>query len=406
VPQLLPFRGLRYARPATDYSALICPPYDVISPADRERLAGRDPANAVHVELPASYLDAARLLTEWQQAGTLQRDVHALVYPYEQQYRLADSAARRARGLICLLGLEQAGRASVRRHEHTLAGPKEDRFRLMQAVRANLSPIVLLYQAPAELAVEQLLDGLMSASPVADAVDDAGTRHRLWAVDPTVEPAAARLLAGVANCPLTIADGHHRYQTALRFHEQVGGPGSERVLALLVEADGGGLSVLPTHRLVSAAGVDVLTRAAAVFDAERVTGAAAMAAPAHSGEIGLWTRDGALRLRPRDRQQAHMAPSSAIIAGLDVAVLDAAYPALFGASAEQLTVEQRISYVHADAAAVAAVRRGSADAAFLLAPPPISTVLAVAAGGEVMPPKSTFFYPKAATGLVFNLLAP
>jgi uncharacterized protein (DUF1015 family) len=400
VPLLQPFRGLRYAAPAvTDYSAVICPPYDVITPADRERLAGRDPANAVHVELPVSYHDAGRIFDEWQANGTLRRDEREMVYFYEQRYRLADGAERVARGFICRLALDPTGPDSgVRAHEHTMSAPKEDRFRLMSAVRANLSPVILLYEASPELSAGNLLLSLTAGAADEQAVDDGGVKHRLWAVDPPAAPAAAALLTAVGRLPLTIADGHHRYATALRFCAEVGGPGAESVMALLFEANTGGLSVLATHRLVTSPGVDVLGHAVDLFDGTPVS-QPFEAFPAESGTIGIWTRAGGARLRARVRP-AGVSP----VDELDVSVLANALPRLVGASLDQLTVAGAISYTQDPAAAVGKVQAGEADVAFLLAPTPVEAVIDVAAAGGVMPPKSTFFYPKAATGLVFNPL--
>jgi uncharacterized protein (DUF1015 family) len=384
-----------------DYSAVICPPYDVISTAERAVLAARHPANAVHVELPASYGEANQLFEAWQADGTLRRDDRALIYVYEQDYRLADGRPRTARGFLCRLRLEPtAPGGDIRAHEHTMSAPKEDRFRLLSAVRANLSPVILLYQAGPDLPAGDLLAALTGAAADVEAVDDAGVSHRLWLVDPTTSAPAATLLAGVAPRPLTIADGHHRYQTALRFCAEVGGAGADEVLALLFEAGSGGLSVLATHRLVKSTAGNVLEQAAALFDV--TAGVSAVAAvPSEPGEIGVWTRTGGARLRRREHQ-----PSQSPVSELDVSVLADALPRLVGADLDGLTAAGRITYTQDAGAAVAAVDAGEAEAAFLLAPTPIKAVIEVAAAGEVMPPKSTFFFPKAATGFVFNPLAP
>jgi uncharacterized protein (DUF1015 family) len=384
-----------------DFSAVICPPYDVISTADRAVLAARHPANAVHVELPASYDEAHRLFEAWQADGTLRRDDRALLYVYEQRYRLADGRLRTSRGFLCRLRLEPTAAGSdVRAHEHTMSAPREDRFRLLSAVRANLSPVILLYEAGPDLPAGDLLAALTGPAPDVEAVDDAGFSHRLWLVDPALSAPAATLLAGVARLPLTIADGHHRYQTALRFCAEVGGAGADEVLALLFEAGSGGLSVLATHRLVKAVTGDVLDEAAAIFDV--TAGVSAVAAvPTEPGQIGIWTRAGGARLRRRERW-----PTPSPVSRLDVSMLAEALPRLVGADVDALTAASRISYTQDAGAAIAAVDAGEADAAFLLAPTPIGAVIEVAAAGEVMPPKSTFFYPKAATGLVFNPLAP
>jgi len=380
---------------------VICPPYDVISSAAREQLAARSPVNAVHVELPATYDEAGRLFAAWQANGTLRRDDREMIYVYEQRYRLADGVERTARGFMCRLRLEPAATDSeVHAHEHTMSAPKEDRYRLLSAVRANLSPVILLYEAGPDLPAANLLSTLTSALPDEQALDDGGVRHRLWVVDPLALPEAARLLQGVGGLPLTIADGHHRYATALRFCAEVGGPGADHVLALLFEAATGGLSVLATHRTVKAPGFDVLERAAGTFTFTPVA-TASQALPVLPGEIGVWTAAGGGRMRAQRNSG-----SSSSVDDLDVSVLSGALPELVGASVDELTAANRISYTQDPAGAVEAVTSGAADVAFLLAPTPVDSVIEVAAAGQVMPPKSTFFFPKAATGLVFNPLVP
>ncbi len=408
MPDLRPLRGLRYDRVAVpDMAAVICPPYDVISPAERKILAARHPANAVNVELPESYDAAARLFAAWQADGTLRRDEKPQLYVYEQRYTRADGSAARARGFMCRLRLaELVSGGQVRAHEHTMAGPKEDRYQLLRAVRANLSPVVLLYDAGPGVDIEGLLDGLGSGAADIDAGDDAGVRHLLWAVDPAVSW-ASDLVAAVSGVPLTIADGHHRYQTALRYCAEVGGAGAEFVLSLLVEARTGGLTVLATHRLIRGVdGARVLTAAGELFELEAVATADELLVDMSRGVIGLWSRQGGARLRPRADRIEPLLPVSAspALRTLDVTVLNSAYTSLVGSNTDQLTADGRIAYTKDAAEAIAAVEAGGADIAFLLAPTPIPAVLEVAAAGEVMPPKSTYFYPKPATGLVFNVL--
>jgi uncharacterized protein (DUF1015 family) len=412
VPDLRPLRGLRYDPVAVpDLAAVICPPYDVISPGEREILAARHPANAVHVELPESYEGAARLFAAWQADGTLQRDEQPQLYVYEQRYTRADGSAARARGFMCRLRLaELMPGGDVRAHEHTMAGPKEDRYQLLRAVRANLSPVVLLYEARHDgepgVDVDGLLDVLGSGAPDIDAVDDAGVRHLAWLADPALSGSSA-LLHAAGSVPLTIADGHHRYQTALRYCAEAGGPGADYVLALLVEARTGGLSVLATHRLIRGVdGARVLAAAGELFAIEPAASAEELLADVPRGAIGLWTRHGGGRLRPRADRIESLLPDSAppALRALDVTILNAAYPSLLGAGADQLTAADRIAYTKDAGEAIAAVEAGAADVAFVLAPTPVAAVLDVAAAGEVMPPKSTYFYPKPATGLVFNVL--
>lgn len=422
VPELRPFRGLRYDRRAVpDASAVLCPPYDVISPAQREALAARDPRNAVHVELPVpyggedSYAHAARIFAGWQSDGTLVRDQRPLIYPYDQRSVAGDDVA--ARGFFCLLRLEPLGRhSSVRPHERTRAAPKEDRYRLLEAVRANLSPVVLLYQSDGghDGSSARLLEELMSGPPATVGEDDDGLRHRLWAADPEMSAAARRLLALASAAPLTIADGHHRYETALRFQASQAGASSaaaaDFVLVLLYDAYSGGLNVLPTHRTVRGVPSDssILAEAAKLFRVTEVhDGDELPALLSQPGRIGIWTRTARALLEPRAEAIDELLPATAseAVRRLDVTILDSVLRRLVGRSAEALLDGGDLSYTRDARAAVASVRAGEADACFLVPPTPVSAVLEVAAGGQQMPHKSTYFHPKAATGLVFNTLS-
>ncbi len=402
---------------------MICPPYDIISAEQRARLAARDPRNAVHVELPASasdtppgeaaYRAAGELFARWQGDGTLRREERPLIYVYEQRYRLDDGSAGRCRGFFCGLRLEQPGRdAGVRPHEHTLAAPKEDRYRLLRAVRANLSPVLLLYQhAAGDVPPAQLLDRLTDRPAEREATADDGIVHRLWTADPALSAEAAQLLAAAASGPLTIADGHHRYQTALRFRDETAvasraeDAAADFVLALLYEAASGGLRIAPTHRLISGVG-DTESLFAALGEllaVEHHARPANVLNAIRNGGIGIWTRHGGARLAvPGERGRATL---SAGERELDVSVLARALPRLLGVTTDELERRGVLWYTRAADEAVHSVDDGTADAAFLLNPTPIESVLSHAARGEVMPPKSTYFEPKAATGLVFNPLS-
>jgi uncharacterized protein (DUF1015 family) len=433
VPQLLPFRALRYGvpDPVPDLSAVLCPPYDVISPAERARLAALDPRNAVHVELPEADTDetnaagtpydvAAATFARWLADGTLRRDDRPMIYVYEQRYTAADGSDAAARGFFCRLRLEPYGpKSGILPHEATMSGPKEDRFRLMSAVKANLSPVLLMYDDEARGASGAgLVDSIVSAmTPTAEGAGPGGLVNRLWAVDPAESDRARELLALASAGRLTIADGHHRYETALRYRDEVGGPGADFVLALLYEAHSGGLAILPWHRVLSGVnGADLVDTAASYFDvtpfassADLVEALSAAGEPAPDGApgvMGLWTRDGGAMLRvDRSLVESLLPPSSSeTLRWMDVSVLSGTLSRMIGATSEELAAQGRLTYVSDIQGAVAEVESGRADATFLLHPTPIEQVLAVAAAGEHMPAKSTFFYPKAATGLVFNPL--
>jgi uncharacterized protein (DUF1015 family) len=411
VPDLRPFHAFRYAPSvARDLSRLLCPPYDVISPAERDRLAALHPANAVHVELPSSYASAAETLTGWIADGTLVRDSQPLIYPYEQTYEAPNGERLVARGVFCLLRLEPYGPTSgVRPHEATLSGPKEDRFRLLSAVRTNLSPVLLMYDA----SVSPAMDELAADPPAATGTTADGNRHRLWAVDPARSGAAREFLRVAAVGPLTIADGHHRYETALRYAGQPDAPrGADHALVLLYEAHSGGLALRPWHRLLSGVDADGLSAAAREFYRVEPRGSVADLVAAvgdgtdQTGRIGLWTRAGGWLLTVDRARVAPLLDASAseMLRWLDVNVLSVTLSRMIGASADSLAADGRLTYASDAAEAVASVESGTSDACFVLQPTPIESVLGVAAAGEYMPPKSTYFQPKAATGLVFNQL--
>jgi uncharacterized protein (DUF1015 family) len=398
VPQLRPFSGLRYDRAIVpDLGAVLCPPYDVISADERSRLIERDPHNAVRLELPDSYEEAASLLVTWQDAGVLARDERPMLYVYEQRYVVGESE-RVARSFFCRLRLEDYGRGSgVQPHERTLAAPKEDRFRLLEATRVNLSPVLLLYDDErGGAASASLLDALTGAPPTASAAGPGGVGQRLWAIDPEATPAANELLDLAGRGSLTIADGHHRYETALRYRDSPGAaPDAEYVLALLYDAHSGGLSLRPWHRVVAG------HLAAKSFEGRRVRDARDLLdqmqlaeSDTTPGIFGVWTRDVGMLLEiATDRSHE-----------LDVDVLSSTLPQMIGATTDELNANGRLTYTSDARQAIAAVDSGDAEVAFLVRPVPVESVLQVAADGGFMPPKSTFFHPKAATGLVFNPL--
>ena len=398
MPELAPFQGLRYAAASVpDLSAVLCPPYDVISAAERLALVERDPHNAVRLELPDSYDAAAALLDEWQREGVVLRDDRPLIYLYEQRYLLGGSE-QVARSFFCRLRLEPYGPGSgVRPHEHTLAAAKEDRFRLLAATRVNLSPVLFLYDdASGGAASGTLMDALMSAPPAAVAAGPGGVGQRLWAIDPEQTPAAKELLDLAGRNPVTIADGHHRYETALRYRDTPGAaPHADYVLALLYDANSGGLALRPWHRVVAG------PLAATQFDGRRVADAnelleqmRAAESDATPGIVGVWTRDGGMVLTLNADRDGE----------LDVDILSSTLPQMIGATTDELNASGRLTYTSDARQAIDSVESGAAEVCFLVRPTPVQSVLSVAAAGGFMPPKSTYFHPKAATGLVFNPL--
>ncbi|MDQ4024209.1 MAG: DUF1015 domain-containing protein, partial [Actinomycetota bacterium] len=260
MPVLRPFTGIRYSS-SSNLRQLICPPYDVISPEEQAALHRLDPRNAVHLELAqggqANYSEVGRTFAAWLADGTLSRDATPSLYVYRQDFVDSNGVRRRVAGVVGALALEELGESSgVLPHERTMAGPKEDRLALLRAVRANISPIYAIYRGGGGLG--PFFDSLEHRPAAARAQDGQGVLHRLWVVP---APGEIEMLTGaLAPGPLVIADGHHRYETALAFHREQGGGAHEghgSIMCFCVDADSEELVVLPYNRVLrtSAAGL-------------------------------------------------------------------------------------------------------------------------------------------------------
>jgi uncharacterized protein (DUF1015 family) len=438
VPEIRAFRALRYNPEAVpDLGRVVAPPYDVISPERRMGLAARDPRNVVAIDLPVDagaadpdekYRQAARTFAAWRSDGTLSKDRQPSLYVYEQEFTVPGTSLRRVqRGFYGRLRLEAFGPGGgVLPHERTLAGPKEDRYKLMRASGANFSAVMVLYD-DASGAAHRLLVEATEAVAVSDVTDDDGVRHRLWMVPE--EGPTARLVAGLREAagrePVTIADGHHRYETALRYRDERrmtrsgdDDPPFDFLLALFMDTSAEPLLALPTHRVARAVSTaDGLVESASssgLFETEPVDRAALRAAfgpeaqaPGGRGRIGLWTRAGGAVLTARREAFAPIMPSGGdAVRRLDVTLLSAALERLCGIDRAATTTGGRVGYTKDVGEAIAWVdgRVDAADAAFLLEATPVADIVAVARDGDVMPQKSTYFYPKPVTGFVFNPL--
>ena len=436
MPQIRAFRALRFDPQAVgDLSRVVCPPYDVIGPELHRTLLARHPQNAVRLDLPEiqpgeeaddRYRRAARLLAGWRVDGTLRKDGSPSIYVYEQSYRVPGSnKVRTQRGFFGRLRLEDLTAGSgVRPHERTLAAPKEDRYKLLRATAVNTSPVVGMFADPGGKSGKALK--ALSAGPAdADVSDDDGVRHRLWAVaeNGPESDRVSLVLDAARRKPITIADGHHRYETALRYRDvrranKTGeaDPAFDYVLMLFLEMTGQKLTVLPTHRIVKGLGEegvdDLLNHAQWLFEVQPVVQrsdleaafASVDRAPGGEGRFGLWTRHGGALLRARrEAITASLHQGGAALRRLDVILLQVALDRLCGIDAAAIAAG-RLAYSKSVAEALDWVdsSRDGADAAFLLDPTPVAEIAAVAADGDVMPQKSTYFYPKALTGLIIN----
>lgn len=432
MPDLRPFRALRFDTSRTDLSTVLAPPYDIIGPAERQRLLQQDPHNVVRIELPADlgraaaadYAAAARNAAQWREQGVLVMDAEPTVTVHQMRWTDAEGHAQTATGLLCRLGLEEYGPgAGVLPHEQTHGGPKADRYALLEATQLNTSPLVFLAGSePAATSAALLALTEREADATGSTAD--GVDHRLWIVG---AEEAAPVLALMAAAPLTIADGHHRYETALSYRrdrEPQREPGMEPAwdfaLALIYPLDQSP-PVLPTHRIIRGqpCGEDLLERLAAFAGVERLEGRdallARMSEPAPfapgatgTGRIGLYTgREPLAVILEVDRAATDpLLPTglSAASRGLDVNALSAIIDRAYGAGATELAADGQLWYVKDAPEAVAQVDAQEASAAFLLDEMPPAAISLVAEAGEVMPQKSTYFNPKAPTGLVLSPL--
>jgi uncharacterized protein (DUF1015 family) len=412
-----PFRALHYDPSRVAIGDVTAPPYDVIDPAGRAALLDRSPHNVVALDLPADdggdrYEHAADLLRSWRADGVLVQDGEPTIWAYEQDYDAPGGGRRTRRGFLARIAVTDYGPGLVRPHERTQPGPKEDRLRLTRATGFNLSPIFVLHAGDAW----SLLAPGLDADPFCEVADPDGTVHRACPIaDPAVHAAVADVLAG---SELLIADGHHRYETARTYADEVGaadGDDARYTLACLVSLEDPGLSVFATHRLLH--DLDEGERVALretlmdLFDAEPIDDPAGLVPGPDDGPIAFGYMDSFHR-RPyrlsltNDAALAAALPdSSEAYRTLDAAALEALIlKGPLGMSADDIAAKRGLSYCSDFAEAVARVERGDVDAGFFLRPTPVQQVRDVADAGETMPPKSTYFFPKLLTGIVFNPL--
>jgi uncharacterized protein (DUF1015 family) len=429
MPIVRPFRALHYD-PALvgPIASVVAPPYDVIGRDEQGRLYETSPYNVVRLDLSREsdrYGSASRTFQKWRESGALTRDPEPAFYVYAERYRLKDGDERERFGFFARLRLEEFASGKVLPHEKTLASAKADRLELQRACRANLSSIFGLYTDPGFA----LADATASAreAPSADFMDPAGIRHRLWRVsDPQVEGELERRLEDRV---VYIADGHHRYETALRYRDEMrqetgrrqGDQPFDFVLAYLVNMEEPGLVVLPTHRMLRDLGVGteaLIDRLRACFRIEespKAEGAGAFLEklrPREASErrIGVVLRglDRFVVLVTRDGDNDSRLSGSTALRRLDVSLLHGLVlegdGSILGGEAHHEAEAGRLVYTKDEEEALQRVESGEFAVAFLLNPTRVSEVREVSEAGETMPEKSTYFYPKILTGLVFNSL--
>jgi uncharacterized protein (DUF1015 family) len=373
------------------------PPYDVIDAAQRAELLGRSPYNVVEIDLPQDgsdpYAHAADVLSTWTADGVVVRDDAPALWALAQDYTGPDGRQRTRHGVFARVRVEDYGPGRIRPHERTHPGPKEDRLRLTRATRTNLSPIFSLYDDPGNAAWASV-EPFTRSAPWGEVADDEATTHKLWRVDDA--DAIAAFKAALEHTELLIADGHHRYETARVYQQE--NPAAQYVLMCLVALQDEGLTVFPTHRLATNADMDALAAALGRDWTSEPRDTLSIGFYADGTERTLYLKDWAIA-------DAALEGKPEPYRRLDTAVLEKlVLMDALGLTEDDISHLHGLDYARTPELARAKVDAGEAQAAFLMNASPVERVRDVAAAGENMPPKSTYFFPKVLTGMVFNPL--
>jgi uncharacterized protein (DUF1015 family) len=440
--EIVPFRGVLY-NPAKvgDLNKVMAPPYDVISPKKQDELYERHPNNIIRIILGKTtpqdtegndrYSRAAADLNKWMGEGVLAHDEKPALYYYTQTYALKDGSKHTRKGFIGLSRLVDFGKG-IHPHERTLSGPKADRLKLMQACDANMSCIFTLYSDPV-LKVNKLLEGAIAGkAPAIDVTDDDGIVNRIWKVDDT--ETLNGVIESMNDKSLFIADGHHRYETALNYRnmmrEKAGNyTGNEPfnfIMMYFSNMDDEGMTIWPTHRVVhSLKGFEAdsfLAKCKEHFDVKEFAYTAASEATVRSTFLKELEKSGAkavslgLHIRARDIYYLLSIKSADVMdkvfgdtipevfKGLDVTVLHSlVFAKILGMTQEAQEKQENLIYVKSYDEAISACSNDQNQLVFLLNATKIEQVKSVALAGFVMPQKSTYFYPKLLSGLTLNL---
>jgi uncharacterized protein (DUF1015 family) len=401
MPELKPFQGVRFAD--TDaYKDLVCPPYDIISPQEQDALHERHPYNAVRLELakkagPQGYAEVAKLFSGWLEQGVLVHDETPRLYVYRQDFEY-EGERKRVIGVLGALALEEFGEnAGVLPHERTMPGPIEDRLALLDALQVNVSPIYGIYRGGG--GVQPFLVSLEDRPTTARFADDAGILHRLWVI---TAPAELEMLSSeISAHTLVIADGHHRYETALTYHRaHQGEPGAhDSILCFCVDADTEGLVVLPYNRALRTTD-DVVAAVADRGSREVHDAAAALEESQADHPFIVITAKGESLVEVSDEEVvAAVGERARAWRDLDVVALhEALLPVLAPTGVDEFRFSKDPEEIRN------LVAEGNFDAGVLLRALSAAQIVDVASSGERMPQKASYFWPKAVTGLVFRSL--
>lgn len=419
------FKGLRFnTEKSGDISTVVCPPYDIISEEQRLEYIKENEYNIIRLELPKGdnpYNNAKTILDEWLENGILTREESNAVYIYEEEFT-AYGKQYKVKGCIVRVKIEEFEKGVILPHEFTLSKAKEDRFNLMKATNCNFSQIYALYSDEENKTISKL-DKLSSDTPDIELTDSDGVIHRMWIV--TNEEDVNAICGDFTDRKLFIADGHHRYETALNYRNYCRenglakeGDAVDYQMMMLVNMEHPGLVVFPTHRIVRDLAhfdkQEVLSACEEYFDIteyDSINNIESVLTELYNNNekaFGMYCGEGKwtlLVLKTLDTMAVLLPNVSKASQGLDVSVLHTLIlEKLMGIDAENMAKQINLTYVKQIDNAVKSVDNGTADCAFILNPTKISEICDVSSAGEKMPQKSTYFYPKLITGLVINKL--
>lgn len=435
---IAPFRGILYNKEKVgDYSAVVAPPYDVISPEGQEKLYQHSRYNIVRLDFgkgePSDdqsnnrYTRAAAEFKKWQENGVLIRDEMPAIYVYEQDYRLKDGTLKTRKGFMSLVRLEELDSGVILPHERTLSGPKTDRLNLTRASGANFSPIFSLY-SDQEMKTNALISDGTKNQPLIDIQGEDGVNHRLWRISD--KSVISALIKEMSDKSIFIADGHHRYETALNYRNEMrekhpgytGLEGFNYTLMYFSNMDDEGLTVFPTHRLIYGLkefnpadfeeelneNFDTEKNALPDSEAARTSFMKRLQEKGKSGHsLGVyaagWDQAAIVSLKDEGVMDRFVPEHSRAYRRLDVTILHTLIVEnILGISKEKQEKKENIEYIQDEGEGLSRVIEGKRQILFILNPTKVSEVEEVARAKDKMPQKSTYFYPKLLTGLVIN----
>ncbi len=410
-----PIKALRFTEKAGDIKNCVCPPYDIISESEREALINRNEYNVVRLELPVGedrYNDAGRILNSWLNEGILARDEEAGIYVYREEFNVAGKDYCLT-GMVCLVELCEFSERVILPHEETLTKAKQDRLNLMRGTGCNFSSIYSLYSDSSKK-IAKILTKKTEEAPICRFTDEEEVTHTLWKIDNDKDVLA--IMTTLIDKQLFIADGHHRYETALNYKRGLTNPpeGADAscVMMTLVDMDDKGLVVFPTHRLIVDKPVDrddIVRKCKGRFKlTELPLGEleSALNKGANGHTFALYTGgEDFLLMELKKNAQEIIDFRSEAYSDLDVSILHSyVLENALGIDKENMANQINLRYTRSMEEAIESVKEGKATAAFLINATKVSQIKAVALAGDKMPQKSTYFYPKLKTGLVMNVL--